>query len=73
MKARSIILALMLMLVPKVASAQLDAIIGAVVDAIEPTPVYDTELTTATENLARRSSAPCTFSVSEIGAPTSAP
>ena len=54
MKARSIILALMLMLVPKVASAQLDAIIDAVVDAIEPTPVYDTELTTATENLARK-------------------
>ena len=54
MKARSIIIALLLMFIPKVASAQLDAIIDIIVDAVEPTPVYDTKLTTATENLARK-------------------
>lgn len=38
--------------VPRTAHAQIDAIIDAVVDAVEPTPVYDTGLREATENLA---------------------
>ena len=40
--------------VPQAARAQLDAIIDAVVDAVEPTPVYDTGLREATENLASK-------------------
>ena len=40
--------------VPQGAHAQLDAIIDAVVDAVEPTPVYDTGLRQATENLASK-------------------
>ena len=36
------------------ARAQIDAIIDAVVDAVEPTPVYDTGLREATENLASK-------------------
>lgn len=55
MKAKSIIISVLLMLAAPVASyAQFDAIIDAVVDAIEPTPVYDTDLTAATEKLARK-------------------
>ena len=42
------------LLVPREASAQLDAIIDAVVDAVEPTPVYDSGLREATENLASK-------------------
>ena len=41
-------------LVPREAHAQLDAIIDAVVDAVEPTPVYDSGLREATENLASK-------------------
>ncbi len=48
---RSIIIAILL-LAPLGARAQVDAIIDAVVDAVEPTPVYDTDLTRATEKLA---------------------
>lgn len=55
MKLRIFILTLILALAPCwKASAQLDAIIDAVVDAVEPTPVYDTGLTNATEDLARK-------------------
>lgn len=36
------------------AHAQIDALIDAVVDAVEPTPVYDTGLREATENLASK-------------------
>lgn len=36
------------------ASAQIDALIDAVVDAVEPTPVYDTGLRRATEDLASK-------------------
>ena len=54
MKAKTIILSLFLMLTPVASYAQLDAIIDAVVDAVEPTPVYDTDLTVATEKLARK-------------------
>ena len=36
------------------ARTQIDAIIDAVVDAVEPTPVYDTGLREATENLASK-------------------
>lgn len=43
-----------LLLVPGVARAQLDALIDVVVDAVEPTPVYDTGLREATENLASK-------------------
>ncbi|MBQ8062870.1 MAG: hypothetical protein IJ230_02925 [Clostridia bacterium] len=42
------------LLAPQRASAQIDAIIDAVVDAVEPTPVYDTGLREATENLASK-------------------
>lgn len=41
-----------LLLFPGTANAQIDAIIDAVVGAVEPTPVYDTGLMDATENLA---------------------
>ena len=41
-----------LLLAPPAAKAQIDAVIDAVVDAVEPTPVYDTGLREATENLA---------------------
>lgn len=42
------------LLLPHPAHAQIDAIIDAVVDAVEPTPVYDTGLREATENLASK-------------------
>ncbi len=48
----SLILVLTALLAPRPAHAQIDAIIDAVVDAVEPTPVYDTGLREATENLA---------------------
>lgn len=51
MKARIFYLLLFLTLAPMQAGAQIDAIIDAVVDAVEPTPVYDTDLTIATEQL----------------------
>ena len=43
-----------LLLLSSPAHAQIDAIIDAVVDAVEPTPVYDTGLREATENLASK-------------------
>ena len=47
--------ALLLFFLPEVpAHAQLDALIDAVVDAVEPTPVYDEGLRQATENLASK-------------------
>ena len=49
-----LVLSLALMAVPKAAMAQLDALIDIVVDAVEPTPVYDTGLRQATENLASK-------------------
>ncbi len=49
---RTIITLLAALLIPFGASAQIDAIIDAVVDAVEPTPVYDTGMIEATENLA---------------------
>ena len=49
-----ILLPLSLALLPVDASAQLDALIDVVVDAVEPTPVYDTGLREATENLASK-------------------
>ena len=52
MRHRFLLLLLPLMLLPRVASAQIDAIIDAVVDAVEPTPVYDSGLKNATEDLA---------------------
>ena len=52
MKRRLLIAVLAALLFPAAAHAQLDAIIDAVVDAVEPTPVYDTGLREATENLA---------------------
>ena len=42
------------LLLPHPAHAQLDALIDIVVDAVEPTPVYDTGLREATENLASK-------------------
>lgn len=51
-KTLPIMLALAALLLPCGAHAQIDAIIDAVVDAVEPTPVYDTGLREATENLA---------------------
>ena len=52
MKKRLIIIFMALFLVPVAASAQLDAIIDLIVDAVEPTPVYDKDLRRATEDLA---------------------
>ncbi len=49
-----IVSAVLLLLVPRPAHAQLDAIIDIVVDAVEPTPVYDTGLREATEDLASK-------------------
>lgn len=46
--------ALALLLAPWRANAQIDALIDAVVDAVEPTPVYDTGLRLATEDLAAK-------------------
>lgn len=42
------------LLLPGRAAAQIDALIDAVVDAVEPTPVYDSGLREATENLASK-------------------
>ena len=42
------------LLLPQRAHAQIDALIDAVVDAVEPTPVYDSGLREATENLASK-------------------
>lgn len=47
-----VIAAFAALLLPCGAHAQIDAVIDAVVDAVEPTPVYDTGLREATENLA---------------------
>lgn len=52
MKLKHLIPVLAILLVPRPASAQIDAIIDVIVDAVEPTPVYDTDLRRATENLA---------------------
>ncbi len=53
-KAYIILSALLLLLIPRPAHAQLDALIDVVVDAVEPTPVYDTGLREATEDLASK-------------------
>ena len=50
----AILVSLGAVLIPGEAHAQLDAIIDAVVDAVEPTPVYDSGLREATENLASK-------------------
>ena len=47
-------LCLLSLLIPWRAEAQLDALIDVVVDAVEPTPVYDTGLREATEDLASK-------------------
>ena len=47
-------LCLLPLLFPWRAEAQLDALIDVVVDAVEPTPVYDTGLREATEDLASK-------------------
>ena len=49
-----LVFALAFLAIPQVARAQFDALIDAVVDAVEPTPVYDTGLRQATENLASK-------------------
>jgi len=54
MKTKAVVISLLLTFIPVSSFAQLDAIIDAVVDAVEPTPVYDTGLTNATEDLARK-------------------
>ena len=53
-KIRILTVLLALLTVCQSASAQIDAIIDAVVGAVEPTPVYDTGLREATENLASK-------------------
>ena len=50
----TVLLSAAALLVPQAARAQIDAIIDAVVGAVEPTPVYDTGLRQATENLASK-------------------
>jgi len=50
----ALILSTVLLLFPVGARAQIDAILDAVVDAVEPTPVYDTDLKVATMNLAQK-------------------
>lgn len=52
MRRRIIILLTAILLLPVTASAQIDAILDAIVGAVEPTPVYDTDLRRATEDLA---------------------
>ena len=49
-----LVLFLATLAIPQMARAQFDALIDAVVDAVEPTPVYDTGLRQATENLASK-------------------
>lgn len=51
-KIRILLAALFMIMASHNASAQIDALIDAVVGAVEPTPVYDTGLREATENLA---------------------
>ena len=51
---RAALLCCALLLCSHSATAQIDAIIDAVVGAVEPTPVYDTGLREATENLASK-------------------
>lgn len=50
----TVLLSAAALLVPQAARAQIDALIDAVVGAVEPTPVYDTGLRQATENLASK-------------------
>lgn len=50
----TLVLALVALLLGRPAHAQVDAIIDAVVDVVEPTPVYDNDLRLATENLASK-------------------
>lgn len=52
MRRRLVILLASVMLMPQIARAQIDSILDLIFDAVEPTPVYDTELTQATEKLA---------------------
>lgn len=52
MRKRLSILLMALFILPFSAHAQLDAIIDIIVDAVEPTPVYDKDLRRATEDLA---------------------
>ena len=52
--AIALVLSTAALLVPHSAHAQIDALIDAVVDAVEPTPVYDSGLREATENLASK-------------------
>lgn len=52
MRKRFVILLMAVFLLPFQAHAQLDAIIDLIVDAVEPTPVYDKDLRRATEDLA---------------------
>lgn len=52
MRRRLVILLASVMLMPHIAHAQIDSILDLIFDAVEPTPVYDTELTNATEKLA---------------------
>jgi len=52
MRRKLLILLTALFMVPVAASAQIDAVIDAIVGAVEPTPVYDTDLRRATEDLA---------------------
>ena len=53
--ATYLILSAALLVLPRTeAAAQIDALIDAVVDAVEPTPVYDSGLREATENLASK-------------------
>ena len=51
---RAALLCCVLLLCSHSATAQIDAIIDAVVGAVEPTPVYDTGLREATENIASK-------------------
>ena len=52
MKKKLLILLSLVLFMPVRAHAQIDAIIDAVVNAVEPTPVYDRDLRRATEDLA---------------------
>ncbi len=54
MKFRTFLIVAFLVMLPIRGAAQIDAIIDAVVDAVEPTPVYDTDLTLATQDLAQK-------------------
>ncbi len=54
MKFRIFLTGIILCLMPMRGFAQIDAIIDAVVDAVEPTPVYDTGMIEATQDLASK-------------------